>query len=167
MSQIISSLGFDGRIFVAEIVLYLVLLKVLDILFWKPYLAHLEGRDKGVADAYRAVEDTRHEMERLRAEYQQRINQIEADARARIQSSIKAAEAERERILATTRAESEAMLRQGTADLLKEKTDAMVSLRGQVVDLAISAVDKALGTDFDRAAVRMSVEQRLAQAAQG
>ena len=159
-------LGFNPTIFFAQIVLYLVLLKVLAVLFWQPYLAHLEGRDKDVADAYRAVEDTRHEMENLRAEYQQRINQIEAEARARIQSSIKAAEAERERILSATRAESEAMLRQGTADLLREKTEALVSLHGPVVDLAVSAVEKAVGSDFDRTAVRMSVEQRLAQAAQ-
>src|SRR5260221_8754018 len=99
MDQILQSLNFDPKIFLIQVVLFIALWITMNHLFWKPMLSHLGNRDQRIKDAYKRVEDTRHEMEQLRTDYQSHIAQIEADARARIQTAIREAQAERERVL--------------------------------------------------------------------
>lgn len=163
MDSILSSLGFNVQVFFMQIVLFIVLLVAMNILFWKPFLAHLKGREQHIKDAYHAVENTRHEMEGLRTDYQVRLGQIEAEARGRIQTAIKEAQTERERLIAEARAQSDATLRQGIADMERDKNDALESLRGQMIALAQTAVGKALGPTADPAALRATLEKSLTQ----
>lgn len=159
------SLAFDPQIFLFQVVLFIVLLVVMNLVFWKPLLTHLGTREQSIKDAYRTVEATRHDMENLRSEYQTRIAQIEAEARGRIQTAIKDAQTERERLIAEARAQSEATLRQGIADLDRERVESLEGLRGQMVGLAVNAAGKALGPVANADALRRSVETNVNQSA--
>ena len=161
MESIIKSLSFDWRFFLAQVVLFLFLWQVMNLLFWKPMLAHLAKRDQGIKDAYDTVDTIRHEMETLRSDYQARIVKIESEARSHIQQAIKEAQSERERILAEARSEADAAVRLGAETMEREKVDALTSLRARMVDIALGAVSKALGSTADPAAVRQFVEQRV------
>lgn len=163
MDKIVQSLGFDVPIFFAQVILFIVLWIVMSKLFWDPYLAHILGRDKGIKDAYHRVEATNAEMARLRDEYQARIAEIEADARARIQNAIKEAQHERERILAESRATSEAAIKQGIADMDAEKTQAMQEMQQRIVGMAMNAAGKALGNSANATTLRPAIEQRIAR----
>ena len=100
MADIVKSLAFNTNIFFAQIVLFLALWFLLGNLFFKPVLGRLKQRDKDIADTYRTVQQMQHEMETLRADYLVRIAEVEAEARGRIQTAIKEAQGERERVLA-------------------------------------------------------------------
>ncbi len=163
MADILKSLGFDFQIFLAQMVLFIVLWNVMATLFWKPYLAHILGRDKGIKDAYHQVEATRAEMERLRSDYQARLADIEAEARGRIQTAIKEAQTERERIIAESRATSEAAIKQGVAEMDTEKTQAMQDMQQRIVGMALGAAGKALGNVANPATLRTAIEQRIAR----
>ncbi len=158
MAEILKSLAFSVPVFLAQILLFVVLLVVMNHLYWKPMLAHLAGRDKMIVDAYQQVEDIHHEMERLRADYLARITEVEAEARGHIQEAIKEAQAERERLLAEARAKADATLKQGIARMEQEKTETLASLLSGMVSLAVSASQRALGTAADSAAVQQTVE---------
>lgn len=161
MDSIIKSLSFDWRYFLAQVVLFIVLTVVLNHVFWKPMLAHLARRDQSIKDAYKTVEQTRHEMEALRADYQSRIIKIEGEARTHIQQAIKEAQSERERILADARARADAAIRDGVDAMEREKAEALTSLRQRMVAIALTAVDKALGRAVDANSLRMSIEERV------
>ena len=161
MDSIIKSLSFDWRFFLAQIVLFIVLTIVLNQVFWKPMLAHLARRDKSIKDAYKTVEQMRHEMESLRADYQTRIIKIEGEARTQIQQAIKVAQSERERILADARTRADAAILQGVEEMEREKTDALASLRERMVEIALTAVDKALGRAVDPNSLRGDIERRI------
>ncbi len=163
MAEILKSLGFDFQIFIAQMVLFIVLWNIMSALFWKPYLSHILGRDKGIKDAYHQVEATRAEMERLRTDYQARIGDIEAEARGRIQTAIKEAQTERERIIAESRATSEALIKQGIAEMEGEKSQAMQDMRERIVGMALGAAGKALGNAGNSASLRTAIEQRIAR----
>jgi F-type H+-transporting ATPase subunit b len=167
MDAIIKSLAFDVQVFGGMILLFLALWAVTNALFWKPVLARLEARDQEIRHAHARVENLRHEMEDLRADYQTRITQVEAEARTRIQNAIKEAQAERERILKEARAESDAMLQQGIADMEREKAQALVELRATMVALAVNAADKALGSRADVAALQKAIETHVRNAGNG
>ena len=163
MQAITEALRFDPKIFLLQLVLFLALLVVMNALFWKPIMAHLAGRDRENADAYRRVDETEREMERLRTDYQVRITQIEAEARSHIQAAIKAAQAERERILTEARVQTETSLKQGIAEMQREKIQAFQDLRPRLVGIASSAANSALGSGGNEATLRQAIETRIAQ----
>ena len=133
----------------------------MNAVYWKPVLAHLKNRDKEIVDAYSQRDRLQHEMETLRADYLARLAVIEAEARSHIQSAVKEAQTERERILAEARATSESTLKTGIADLEREMADALQSLHGNMVGLAADAAGKVLGGSVDAALLRSTVEERL------
>lgn len=163
MDAIITALGFNVKVFLAELVLFIGLLLAMNALFWKPVMAHLAARDKEMADAHHKVQVTEREMEALRADYMARITQIEAEARTHIQSAIKEAQAERERILAEARTHSETILREGILEMEREKLDALQALQARMVGIAVTAADRALGSAGDAAAIRQSIATHIAQ----
>ena len=165
MADLIKSLGFNAPVFLMQVVLVLLVMVVMNFVFWKPMLAHLSQREKNVADAYKTRDTLQHEMETLRAEYLARITQVEAEARSHIQTAIKEAQAERERLLADARAHAEATLTQGIADMEREKTQALEALQGGMAGMALTAANKALGSAGDETALRTTIEQRIAQEA--
>lgn len=162
MDAIVKSLGFNVTIFFFQIILFLALWFLLGNLFFKPILGRLKQRDKDIADTYRTVQQMQHEMETLRADYLVRIAEVEAEARGRIQTAIKEAQTERERILAEARVLSEQTLHQGVADMEREKGEAMVSLRERMVTMALTALQKTLGVAADPTALRASIESSIA-----
>lgn len=162
MAEIVKSLGFNVQIFGLQILLFLFLWFFLGNNFFKPMIARLKQRDKDIADTYHTVQEMQHEMETLRADYIARIATVEAEARGRIQTAIKEAQTERERILAEARTQSEQTLQQGITDMEREKTEAMVSLRTSMVGMALTALQKTLGSAADPAALRTSIESSIA-----
>lgn len=162
MAEIVKSLGFNVTIFFCQIVLFLFLWFFLGNTFFKPMMGRLKQRDKDIADTYHTVQEMQHEMETLRADYIARIAAVEAEARGRIQTAIKEAQTERERILAEARTQSEQTLQQGVADMEREKSEAMVSLRESMVGMALTALTKTLGTAADPTVLRTSIESSIA-----
>jgi F-type H+-transporting ATPase subunit b len=144
-----------------NIIIFIVLLVVMNRVYWKPMLAHLKSRDKEITDAYSQRDRLQHEMEELRADYLARLAVIEAEARSHIQAAVKEAQTERERILAEARASSDTALKTGIANLEREMAQAIQSLHGSMVGLAADAAGKALGGSVDAALLRSTVEQRL------
>ena len=163
MQAIQEALGFSPLVFVLEIVVFVFLLVFMNAFFWKPIMGHMAERDKAKADAYKKVDTTEKEMEALRADYLARITQIEAEARAHIQTAIKEAQTERERIIMEARAQSEATLKQGIADMQREKITSLQSLRERMVGIASDAASIALGSAGDKSALRQTIETRVAQ----
>jgi len=163
MDAIIAALGFNVKAFLAELVLFISLLIFMNAMFWKPIMAHLAARDKEIADANRKAHVTEQEMERLRADYMARITQIEAEARAHIQTALKEAQAERERILHEARTYAETTLRDGIASMEHEKFEALKALQERMVGIAVTAADRALGSAGDAAAIRQSIISHIAQ----
>src|SRR5581483_3822263 len=153
LDPIVHSLGFNVNVFLMQVVLFVVLWILMSHLFWNPVLARLRQRDQDIANAYKAVSDTQHEMEALRADYLARISPVEAEARARIQAAIREAQAERERILAEARAQTEETLQRGIAAIEREKEEALQ---------ALTAASKALGSAADPITLRHSIEERRA-----
>lgn len=155
------SLAFDPKIFLLQLGLFIVLVQVMNAVFWKPVLAHLKLRDKEITDAYSQRDRLQSEMERLRADYLARLTVIEAEARSHIQTAIKEAQTERERLLAEARARSDEALKAGIASLDQEMAASLQALRGNMVGLASDAAGKALGHAVEPALIRSTVEKRL------
>jgi F0F1-type ATP synthase membrane subunit b/b' len=82
-----------------------------------------------------------------------------------IQTAIKEAQAERERLLGEAREQAEATLRQGIADMEREKAEALQTLQGRMVGIAVGVANKALASTTDPAALQQAIEAGVARRA--
>lgn len=162
MQDLLDSLKLDPRVLLFNGVLFLILLAILDRLFWKPVMRHLDKRRENIAAAYKSVEDARAEMENLRAEYQSRLAHIEAEARARIQQTVRDAQAQRERMIAQARAQAEAIVQEGAQSIAQETERAIAGMREQLDDVAANALAKAIGAPVNEAQRRL-IDEYIAQ----
>ena len=145
LDQLLGSLKIDPMILLINGILFLVLVQIMSRLFWKPMMAHLDRRKDDIAHAYKAVDETRRDMENLRGEYQARLAQIESEARVHIQETVRDAQKQREELMADARSQSEATIRAGAESIEQEKAQAVVSMRENLDEVAESALAKAVG----------------------
>lgn len=155
MQALLSSFKIDPSILLFNGILFLVLVQALDKLYWKPVLRRLDQRREEITNAYQAVDDTRREMENLRMEYQGRLSQIEADARSRIQQTVRESQKQREELIARARSDSEEIMRQGAASIEHEKEQMLLAMRDRFDEAAATALAKAIGAPADQGRRRL------------
>jgi F-type H+-transporting ATPase subunit b len=167
MGEIMHQLGVEPATIVVEMVGFVLLLVLLKRFLWSPVTGYLEQRQRDIAQTYDKVEQTRQEMERLRDEYEQRLANIEAEARAQIQQAVKEAQQVREQILAEARQQAEKMIRDAEEVIRYEREKALAEMRTQVVDLTLLATSRILQESVDDARHRKMVEDFIDQVASG
>jgi F-type H+-transporting ATPase subunit b len=165
LNAIGQSLKFDPIVFVLQVVLFIFLWAAMNAIFWKPILAHMAARDKTVNDKYGQRDSLQKEMEALRADYLARIAVVEAEARTHIQEAIKEAQHERERLITEAREHAEATLKQGIADMEREKSEALQTLQVRMVGIAVGVADTAMASTADKGALQTAIATRVANRA--
>ncbi|MBM3494744.1 MAG: ATP synthase F0 subunit B [Armatimonadetes bacterium] len=141
LEALLQSLAIDPRVLLLNAAVFLLLLFVMSRVFWQPMLKHLDTRKARIQQAYRSVDDTRQEMERLRGEYQARLEEIEAEARGRIQQTVRVAQAARETMLAEARETAERLSHEGLERIQREHD----TVRAEMVDTLNRVASDALG----------------------
>jgi F-type H+-transporting ATPase subunit b len=162
LDSLLKSLNIVPLVIVLNAVVFLLLLFIMDRLFWKPVMRHLEQRKDDIAHAYTTVEDARREMEALRADYQSRLARIEAEARGQIQQTVRSAQAQREDLLAAARQQAEQVAREGAQAIAAEREQALVGLRDTLDDVALEALSRVTGGAAD-ARQRQLVDEYIAR----
>lgn len=145
-------LKFDIDLALFTLVVFLGLVALLGAFVWKPLLAGLEKRERGIAEdidnARRASEQARQSLK----DYEQRLAAVTTEANQMLASARKDAETARERILAeaaeearkqTDRALSaiQAARESAVRELAQRSTETAVELAGKIVGRSLNAGD--------------------------
>ena len=146
LNSLLQSLNIDPLVIVLNVGLFLILLAVMNIIFWRPITRHLDARKQQIKGAHAQVDQTRRDMEALRAEYEQRIAQIEAEARGTIQLTFKTAQAQREEILSAARREADQLLSDGKSQAQSDHDRLSAEMRATLDDMAMQVLLKATGS---------------------
>jgi len=123
---------------------FLLLVWVLKRVFWKPLLATLETRRSKIEDAFRQIENSKKEIEGLRADYESHLAKIDEEARAKLQSAVDEGRRVAREIQEKTREEAKRALTRTKEDLALEIAKARVELRREIADLTLRATEKLL-----------------------
>jgi F-type H+-transporting ATPase subunit b len=114
----------------------------------------LEARQNEVQGMLEQAAADRRAMEQTRADYEQRLANIEAEAREHISGAIKQSQAEAAAILEKARAESSAHRDRVLAEIDQERKKAIVQIRSEMADLAVIAAGKVLEREINPAVHR-------------
>ena len=121
------------------VVLFAIFAFVLTKLGWKPLLAMIEEREKGIHDAVGSAQKANEEAQRLLAQHQELIREAGRQREEIMKRALADAETVKTDLIAQARAESERMLQKAKEQIEREKKLAIQELRSSVADLAVEA----------------------------
>ena len=129
---------------VAQAISFLLLLTLLRIFAWKKLLKLLDDRRERIALEFKKIEDTQAAVDRMKAGYDKKLADIEAESRAKIQEAIAEGKKVSQEIRESARQEARAILDKAQENIANEVAKAKQELKEKVVELTLSTTEKLL-----------------------
>jgi F-type H+-transporting ATPase subunit b len=141
------------------VVLFLIFAFVLTKLGWKPLLAMIEEREKGIHEAVGSAQKANEEAQRLLAQHQELIREAGRQREEIMKRALADAETVKTDLIAQARAESERMVQKAKEQIEREKKLAIQELRSSVADLAVEAAAKIVQSSMTPEAQKKLVHE--------
>jgi F-type H+-transporting ATPase subunit b len=141
------------------VVLFAIFAFVLTKLGWKPLLAMIEEREKGIHEAVGSAQKANEEAQRLLAQHQELIREAGRQREEIMKRAMADAETVKADLVAQARAESERMLQKAKDQIEREKKLAIQELRSSVADLAVEAAAKIVQSSLTPEAQKKLVHE--------
>lgn len=144
MDELVSSLGIDIKLFIAQLVNFSILLFVLYRFAYKPVLKMLEDRtekiEKGLADA----EASNKKLEEAAEKEKEVLVEARKHAKEIIEKAEVQARANRDEIIATAKDESHRILEQAQKITDEQKAQMVHEVKSEVAQLVSVALEKVV-----------------------
>ncbi len=118
---------------------------------WRPVFQLLDARRDRVAQEFQQIAQTKAQLETLQREYQARLAQIEAEARAKIQEAIVEGKRIAGEVQEQAREQAAKTLAQTRVSVQLEINKAKLELRDRVAKLTLEVTEKLLAQKLDQA----------------
>ncbi|NMC32273.1 MAG: F0F1 ATP synthase subunit B [Veillonellaceae bacterium] len=133
----------------AMILNFAITLLLLTKFAWNPLLKILAERQARIAGQIDAADQERAAAEKLRAEYQQQMQNAKSDAQAIMDKALKQADNTKEEIIASAREEHARLLEAAEEKIARERQQALEDIRSEVVAISVAAASKIIGQSVD------------------
>lgn len=140
--EILSEFGFDLKLFVAQILNFLVLAFLFKKFLYKPLLSAVRKREEEIKKGLANAEKAEKAMISAEERKDEILNEAAKEAEKIINDSRKSAQTESERILLETKAESERIIRNAKEQANLEKK----AIEKQISTIAIDASQRILNS---------------------
>ena len=144
--------------FATNILAFLLLLFILKKFAWGALLKLIDERREKISSGFESIEQAKREIAQLKAEYQERMAQIEEEGRAKIQAAVMEGRRVGAEVEEEARAHAREALEKSKEAIAGEVAKARAQLKEQVVDLAIQATHKILQQHLDEETDRRMIE---------
>ena len=143
--DVLNNLNVDLKLVLVNIIGFVILLVVAKKMVFDPIGKVVTERDSDISGQYDRLESAQREMEALKSDYESRLTAIEAEAREKIQTAIKEAQAARDQILSDANKKSHEIVSKAEAEAERAKEQAMTELRMRIVDIAVGTTRRIIG----------------------
>ncbi|MDO7786830.1 F0F1 ATP synthase subunit B [Desulforamulus aquiferis] len=138
-----TSLNFNGTLF-AQMFNFLVLLVLLRVFAYKPFMNVLEKRRELIESSISAAEEDKKQAEQLRASLQADLKRSREEAADVMARATKSAEDQAQQIIEAAKTEANRVKDSALAEIQREKEKAVAELRDQVATLSILVAGKII-----------------------
>ncbi len=143
---------------------FVILVLILRATAWKPLIGLLEDRRTKIAGEFAAAADKKREADALKAQYDQELKGIEAQARKLKNQEIAEGQRVAAEIKAQAHADATARLQRADEEIVHEREKAREVLKEQMADLSIRAAERLLREKLDGPGQRKLVERFIEEA---
>ena len=160
-------LELDLQQVLSQAISFIVLLMLLRRFAWRPLLTILDERRRHIETTLQDVASKKTELERLQADYAQRLAKIDDEARVKIQQAVLEGKRIAIEVQEEARAQAQAILAKSKETVELELAKAKVTLRDQLADMTVEAVERILRQKLDAKSDRALVESALDELERG
>ncbi len=143
------------------IVIFVCLVFLLRKLAWKPILAALDERTRGIRDSLAQAEKAKKDVERMRAEYERLMAEARQESQELIAKSRKTAESLREEMSQKAQQELEALRQRAARDITLEREKALEEIKRTAAELSVAIAAKLIGKSLDAKDHQELIKQAL------
>ena len=144
MQEIINSFGLDWKIFLPEVVNFLIVIGILYFFVFKKIFVNLEKRRKIIIDGVRKSELAEETLKDAQAEKGKIITEARSEANKKINEAIETAKGKQDNILQEAKTKAEEMVGNGKVLGEKQKNSIISAADKEIAKLAILGVEKIL-----------------------
>jgi F-type H+-transporting ATPase subunit b len=113
-------------------------------LLYKPLLGAISKRETEINDMISAAKADQAEADRLRKDFELKINEAQREAQSILNQATKAATNAKEQIETEARTKAAEMIENATKIIEREKVKALAELRSEVANLAVQVAGKVI-----------------------
>ena len=128
---------------------FAIVLLLLTKFAWNPLLKVIAERQARIAGQIEAADQERVAAEKLRAEYQQQMQNAQGDAQSIMDKAMRQADNTKEEIIASAREEHARLLEAAQEKIARERQQALEDIRSEVVAISVAAAAKVIGQSVD------------------
>lgn len=143
---------------VAQLICFLVLLAILKKFTWAPILKILDERKARIAAELQSVEQVKLDIARIKSDYENRLAQIDHEARQRIKEAAEEGKKLQDRMKKDAYHESQRILEHARWTIQDELATAQDALKDKIVDMTIAAtqnlIQEKLGDEHDQKIIK-------------
>ncbi|MCF7845960.1 MAG: F0F1 ATP synthase subunit B [Candidatus Peribacteraceae bacterium] len=147
--EILSSLGIDPAVMLAQAVNFFALLAILTFLVYKPVLKLLDERKERIAKAEEHAQLVEDKLARAEELTQKELKKAQQKASEIITAAKESATAQGEEMIETAKAKVGKIVEEGRAVITKERDDAARQIQEEVGKIVILATEKLLKRSID------------------
>lgn len=161
MGELISKLGIDWRLLIAQIVNFLILLGILYKFLYKPVLAMLEKRTSTIKKSLEDAKKIEENLKAAEAARDAKIMEAREESRKIVEKARGLAEAQSNEIVAKGKAAVEAVVKQSKEHIVAEKTKMLEDAKGKISELVFAATEKILREKLNEKSDKKLIEEAL------
>ncbi|MFH1144507.1 MAG: F0F1 ATP synthase subunit B [Candidatus Eisenbacteria bacterium] len=151
----------DLQLLITHVIAFLLVLWLLRRFAWGPVLQFLERRRAGIAGEFARAAEDREQAETLRRDYEGRLQEVDVEARRRMQAAVAEGHAAAARIKEEAQTQRRQRLERAEDEVQRLEESAREMLRHRTVDLAILAAEKAIAERLDDPSHRRLIERYI------
>ena len=153
----------DNKQILSEIIVqilgFLAIFFILKVFAWEKLLGAIDARRKKIADDFLGIEKQKAGLEKLERDYRQKLDQIELEARAKIQEAAAMGLSLAKDIQEKARLDAQKMIDRAKADIEQDIAKAKLSMRDDIVEISGLMTEKILQAKLDADSHRRLVDQ--------
>ena len=159
--ELLSKLGIDWKLLLAQIINFVILLFVLRKFLYKPVIKMLEDREKKIETSLKQVETIEKNLFASEAEKAKIISESRNEAGKIIVEAKEMSEKLREELSNTAKLEAVAILEEGKKLLAQDREKMFKELKNEVAGIVKSAAEKLLQEKLDSETDKKMIDNSL------
>jgi F-type H+-transporting ATPase subunit b len=158
-------LGFNLPTLLAQIVNFLILLALLSIFAYKPFMNMLDQRSNKIKESLAEADKVKADAAKAEEDFKKRLETSSKEGQEVIARAIRSGEEARQRAQQEAKLEAQALVERARAEIQHERDEAIGELRQEFADLTIVAAEKVIEKSLDKQAHQQIIEKVLEESA--
>jgi len=161
MSELLTKLGIDWKLLIAQIVNFLVLLFVLWKFAYGPIVAMLEKRQKKIEKGLKDAEEAHKKLEESAELQKDILKKARIEAKDIVEKAYMQAEKSKSELAAEAKVQAEKIIVSAKAEIEQEKQKTIAEIKSEIGGLVVAATEKIVGEKIDEKKDKELIEEAI------